>query len=68
VAVYAGALLSGNFDPHSHLVVAPVIAAGVFAMAAGASWREGKTPSPTLPRSAGEGVLGDLPFAQVSLT
>lgn len=55
VAVYIGALLSGNFDPHSHLVVAPVIAAGVFGMVVGAARREGKAPSPTLPRFAGAG-------------
>jgi alpha-1,2-mannosyltransferase len=57
VAVYAGALLSGNFDPHSHLVVAPVIAVGVFAMVVGAAWREGRVPSPNLTRFAGEGVM-----------
>src|ERR1700722_19477997 len=54
VAVYIGALLTGNFDPHSHLVVAPVIALGVFAMVAGAACRDGKVPSPTLLRIAGE--------------
>ncbi len=56
VAVYVGALLTGNFDPHSHLVVAPVVAAGVFALVVAVVWREGKTPSPTLPRFAGEGA------------
>jgi alpha-1,2-mannosyltransferase len=45
VAVYIGALLTGNFDPHSHLVVAPVVAVGVFAMVVAAACRDGKVPS-----------------------
>ena len=42
VAAYIGSLLTGNFDPHSHLVVAPLVAAGVFAMAVGAAQDESR--------------------------
>ncbi len=42
VAVFIGSLLTGNFDPHSHLVVAPIVAVGVFAMAVWAAREESR--------------------------
>ena len=55
VAVYVGALLTGNFGPQTHLVVTPLIAVGVFAMVAGAAWTEAKAPSPNPPPLRGRG-------------
>jgi len=44
VAVFIGSLLTGNFDPHSHLPVALIVAAGVFAMAVRAAQEESRRP------------------------
>jgi alpha-1,2-mannosyltransferase len=40
VILFAATLLSGNFDPGSHLLIAPLIAAGGFVLAVAAAARE----------------------------
>jgi len=57
-ALFAAALLSGNFEPHSHLLISPLVAVGTLALAVSAAAGESadgraqRNPSVTPPTRA----------------
>lgn len=54
--LFCATLAAGNYDPQSHLLIAPLVAIGTFALAVAAAMKESGTLTPALSGFADEGA------------